>query len=524
MAKSTASPEAAATGFETGSLPGWVYDPRTTEVLAVNDAALTVSGFTRGELLGTELARLSPDGAPPAQWQRFRRRDGRIVEIEVCASIPVAHAAVDARLDLFAALVDEATQLPNRTALLRTASTGSTTLLLVRVAWSAGSVLGGQAAHDAAARAAAQVIEPLAPSGAMVARYGDGVFAIRLSGGRARPAATLARRLLAAFERPIPIADAELSATPVIGIASGDDLFRQARGAEAALEHAAASGTSIETFDEDLAAAHDRHAVIERNLRHAILDARVTVVFQPIVSLRTTDVVGAEALMRWDCPGLGPVSPAEFIAVAERSRAILRLGEWILREGCAQNKRWQLDGLPPIRITVNVSPRQVADRDFVKLINGIVESTSLEPSALEIELTGTAVVARDHTSRRALEAVRRLGVRVSIDDFGSGYSSISDLGSLPADTLKLDRAFVQELGKDRFKTEAARAVIGLAHLQGLSVVGVGVESADQVAVLRDMGCDEAQGFLLGAPIAADRFGARLERGRMRAEVDSESRL
>lgn len=504
-----------AIGLDSSPLPGWIYDVRTFEVLAVNDAALVVARYSREELLGTSLLDLSPEPATPP-WRRFRRRDDRLVEVEICATIRMAFASAEAQLELFIALVDPATQLPNLAALLRTPSSESTTLLLVRTAWSADAIRRERGFREAAARAAADVIEQVVPSGAMLARYSDDVFAIRLRGGRARPAAALSRKLLATFERPIVVEGGELSATPIIGMAGGGtDLAGQARDAEAALEHAAATGTSVGIFDDDLAAAYERRAVIERNLRHAILDARVTVVFQPIVALDTTDVVGAEALMRWDCPGLGPVSPPEFITIAEQSRAILRLGEWILREACAQNKRWQLAGLPPTRITVNVAPRQIAERDFVKLVNGVLEGTSLPAGALEIELTGTAAVGRDALSRRALEALRRLGVRVAIDDFGSSYSSIGDLGSVPADTLKLDRAFVQELGTNGFKTEAARAVIGLAHVQGLRVVGVGVENAAQVAALREMGCDEAQGFLLGAPTDAERFAARLERGRMR---------
>jgi EAL domain-containing protein (putative c-di-GMP-specific phosphodiesterase class I) len=399
----------------------------------------------------------------------------------------------------------------------------NSTLMLVRIAWSASAALRGRESRHRRTRAAEGVLSQLIPGNAVLAEYGEDVFAIRVPGNRARPALTLARRILTAFEPPIAAGDEEISGSPVIGIAAGGiDEAEQARGAEAALEHARAQGASVQVFDEEIARAHERHAIIERNLRHAILDGRVRVVFQPIVSLRSAAVVGAEALMRWDCPGLGPVAPSEFIAIADESRAILRLGEWILREACAQNRRWQLAGLPPIRVSVNVSARQVAQRDFVKIVSGVVASTSVAAHTVEIELTGTAAASRDDASRRALEAVRRLGVRVAIDEFGGGYSSISDLGTLPADTLKLDRTFVSELGKDPFRTRAARAIIELAHLQGLRVVGVGVEHADQAGLLRSMECDEAQGFLLGAPVDADAFAARLERERLRDELVSDS--
>jgi EAL domain-containing protein (putative c-di-GMP-specific phosphodiesterase class I) len=246
----------------------------------------------------------------------------------------------------------------------------------------------------------------------------------------------------------------------------------------------------------------------------------VSLVYQPIVSLRSAEVVGAEALMRWDCPGLGPVSPAEFIAIAEESRAIVRLGEWVLREACAQNRRWQLAGLPAIRVSVNVSARQIADPDFMRLVSGVLESTGLTAERLEIELTGPSMTSQDEVSRRTLAALRRLGVRVAIDEFGTGHSSLRDLGVLPVDTLKLARPFVGELGSDPFATEAAHAAIRLAHLRGIRVVAVGVEDAPRLEALRAMECDEAQGFLLGAPELAETFAARLERDRLRAAVAS----
>lgn len=392
------------------------------------------------------------------------------------------------------------------------------TLLLVGIAWNARAAL-GEDSRERGAHAAAAVLEPLVPERAVLARYAEDVFAIRLDGNRSRPAQTLARRILAAFEPPVPAGDEEMCGTPVIGIAAGGrDAAAQARAAEAALEHARATGASVQVFDEEIARARERRALIERNLRHAIIDGRVGVMFQPIVSLRTTDVVGAEALMRWDCPGLGPVAPSEFIAIADESRAILRLGEWILREACAQNRRWQLAGLPHVRVSVNVAPRQVAQRDFLGILGSVTSGTSLAPEDLEIELTGTAAISRDDSARRALQAVRRLGVTVAIDEFGGGYSSIGDLATLPAETLKLDRTFVQDLGSDRFKTQAARAIVDLAHLQGMRVVAVGVETAEQAALLRAMDCDEAQGFLLGAPADAAAFAARLERERMRASI------
>jgi EAL domain-containing protein (putative c-di-GMP-specific phosphodiesterase class I)/GGDEF domain-containing protein len=508
-----------------GIVPMWIYDRATLALLAANDAALAASGYARDELLGLTLDRLVPgaesESAPATTaLGRIRRRDGTFAEVELCASVALEYEGHPARLALFRELVDPVTGLPSRAALHNRAHPdGTSTLLLVRVAWTARSSQRSDAARRRAARAAADAIGGLVPGDATLVCYAENTFAIRLHGGRARAALGLAKRLLAAFERPLADDSEEISGTPSVGIAAGGtDLAAQIRDAEAALEHAVASGTGVQLFDAEIARRHDRYATIERNLRHAVLDGRVSLVFQPIVSLRSAGVVGAEALMRWDCPGLGPVSPAEFIAIAEESRAILRLGEWVLREACAQSRRWQRAGLAPIRMAVNVSARQIAHPAFMRQVSGILESTSLAAEYLEIELTGPSMTSQDEQSRRTLDAVRRLGVRIAIDEFGTGYSSLRDLGALPVDTLKLARPFVGELGSDRFATEAARAAVQLAHLRGIRVVAVGVENAEHLEALRAMECDEAQGFLLGAPVTAETFAARLERDRLRTAI------
>jgi|GEM_PF-4111939 len=450
-----------------GPVPMWIYDRDTLALLEADDAAVRASGYERHELI---------------------RR-----------------------------LVDPATGLLGPAALLSAEPAGgTTTLLMLRIVWTARSTQRGEEARRCAARAAAQAIVRLVPSEAMVVRYAENTFAIRLSGGRARAALSLAKRLLAAFERPLADGDDEVTGRPTIGIAAGGrDVAAQIRDAEIALEHAGATGTGVQLFDAATARRHDRHATIERNLRHAVLDGHMQLVYQPIISLRSAKVVGAEALLRWDCPGLGPVPPAEFIAIAEESPAILRLGEWALREACAQNRRWQLAGLDPIRMTVNVSAQQLEHPDFIRAVKSILEATSLAAQYLEIELTGPAMTSRDDLSRRTCAALRRLGVRIAIDEFGASYSSLCDLGALPIDTLKLARPFIGEMGRDPFASEAVHAAVRLAHLRGIRVVAVGVEDAERVGALRELHCDEGQGFLLGAPVIAESFVTHLELDRLR---------
>jgi EAL domain-containing protein (putative c-di-GMP-specific phosphodiesterase class I)/GGDEF domain-containing protein len=498
--------------FETaGSVPLWIYDLDTLALLAVNDAALRASGYERAELLGVSLDRVLPEA------RRLRRRDGTGAGVELCASADLEYAGRRARCAVFRVLVDPVTGLPTRDALLNAEPAGSTTtLLLLRIAWAARSTERSEEARRVAARAAARVIGRIAPAGAMVARYGASTFAIRLSGGRARAALSLAKRLLAAFERPVGDGEEEIAGTASIGIAAGGrDAAAQIRDAETALDDAGESGAGVRFFDAEIAQRWDRRATIERNLRHAVRDGRLRLEYQPIISLRSTAVVGAEALLRWDCPGLGAVPPAEFIAVAEESRAILRLGEWALREACAQNRRWQLAGLAPIRMTVNISAHQLEHPDFIRTVTATLEATSLNAEHLEIELTGSAMTSRDDRSRRTCAALRRLGVRIAIDEFGAGYSSLRDLGVLPIDTLKLARPFIGDVGRDPFVTEAVGAAVRLAHLRGIRIVAVGVEDAERVETLRALGCDEAQGLLLGAPVPVASFVTHLELDRLR---------
>jgi PAS domain S-box-containing protein len=419
------------------------------------------------------------------------------------------------------AFTDPATGLPNQAALFddlppRAERTGA--LVIVRARWSSASSHPSTELCSRNARAIAALLRKLAPAPATLARYGDETFAIAIPlGKRARVPVPLAKRIIAAFEPPVVIGEDEFVVVPAVGIAVADaaaDFSELARRAEAALREAERAESRIALYTADLDRAHQRRATIERNLRAAIAEHRVGVVYQPIFSLRSGRVVAAEALMRWDCPGIGAVPPGEFIAIAEESGVIVRLDEWILREACARNRRWQLEGLGPIRITVNVSARQVRRREFFRLVSSVCESTGLEPSLVELEVTERVMMDRDGPAVRNLEALRRLGVRVAVDNFGSGYGTLSQLATLPSDTLKLDSTFIAPLDRDEFQGQVTAAVIDLAHRRGLGVVAQGVETPEQLQRLRAMACDEVQGFLLGRPATADDFAALLRRERL----------
>lgn len=421
------------------------------------------------------------------------------------------------------AYTDPATGLPNRAALLERADpcAPGTTMTLVVFQGVGGVSLGSHDTRGDAANAQAitGVLRRAARSGATIARYSDDTWAVTAPcSGRTRSALPLAKRIMTAFDAPIVVGDDEIVVIPTIGVASAREkpcaVADLARRAETALKAARSDERRIAEYSLEIERAHDRRAQLERHLRHAIAERRIDVAYQPIVSLKSGRIVGAEALMRWDCPGFGPIAPSEFIGMAEESGMILRLGEWILREACAQNRRWQIAGGGRLRIAVNVSARQLQQREFVRLVGSICETTGLAPSDLELEVTESTMMHRDGLAIRNLEALRRLGVRVSIDDFGTGYSSLSYLKALPVDALKIDRSFVAPIADDPFQAEVAQTVVTLAHRRGLAVIGEGVETLEQVTRLRAMACDEAQGFLFGMPMNAEEFRARLERDRL----------
>ncbi|HZO92265.1 MAG TPA: EAL domain-containing protein [Candidatus Baltobacteraceae bacterium] len=530
--------------FASSPVPMWVYDRRTLRFLDVNDAAVATYGYSREEFLAMSLLDIRPEedrervrarfaqlpdhsGWSDEGW-RHVKKDGRVIDVEVAYSsaperdgvapaLAIVHD-VSKRNEALRALGrlayrDAATGLPNRAALEREADRdpGPAGMLLVHLTWVTSASQRSRDARDGALRVAADQLRRIVPEEAMLARWGDDVFAVRLAGAKSRTMSALAKRIVQGFEVPLAAGDEEVVVIPRVGVACGDEAQAIARDAQAALDASPAGCAGIEIFTPALALQRDRRAIIDRELRHAIAQRRLTPLYQPIVSIETGVIVGAEALMRWNCPGLGPVPPSEFIAIAEESGIILRLGEWMLREALAQNRRWQIAGLPNLRIAVNVSARQIEQRDFVKTVDAVCRITGHAHADVELELSETSMMRRDGVSQRNLHALRRLGVRVAVDDFGTGFSSLSYLEALPLDVLKIDRSFVQSIAEDAYKADVARLVVELAQRRGLSVVGVGVENASQLRTLRTLGCDEAQGYLFGAPMSGEAFGTLLER-------------
>jgi EAL domain-containing protein (putative c-di-GMP-specific phosphodiesterase class I) len=247
---------------------------------------------------------------------------------------------------------------------------------------------------------------------------------------------------------------------------------------------------------------------LENWLCQSIKRGELLIHYQPLVDIGTNNVVSAEALIRWQHPVLGRLEPQRFIPLAEESGFITVIDEWVLRSACRQMKRWIDAGLPPVCVTVNLSARLFEKPDLVALIQGILDETGIAPEYLDLEITeiteGMAMNNVESSAAR-LRQLAEMGVHISIDDFGTGYSSLNYLKRLPIERLKIDRSFVQDIASDADDRTIIRAVTAMAHNMKMKVIAEGVETEEQLAFLRDTGCDEMQGFLFSRPVPADQF-------------------
>ncbi len=319
--------------------------------------------------------------------------------------------------------------------------------------------------------------------------------------------------ILESMRPSFPIGGEELHVTASIGVSLFPDDGRHAdqllKAADVALYRAKTAGRNRWQL---VNAAMDRAAyeqiVLEAQLRRAIEQAQFSLVYQPQIDLRSGQVAGVEALVRWRHPEWGVVPPEQFIPLAEETGLIYELGLWILEEACDQHRRWREAGLGDLRIAVNISPYQLRRPGFESDVRAILERTDMVLDQLEFELTETALMQEGETTR-LLERLAAMGMSVALDDFGTGYSSLGYLRRFPIDRIKIDRSFVRDISGSQSDGALARAVIMLAHGLNIRVIAEGVETAAQLGLLRHFGCDEAQGFLLGEPVTDDDLPAMI---------------
>ena len=341
-----------------------------------------------------------------------------------------------------------------------------------------------------------------------VARLGGDEFAVLLDGiTDTSEAIRMAERLQKELALPFNINGHEVFTTASIGIAVRAADYDQPeeilRDADTAMYRAKSSGKArYELFDE---AMHTRAVTLlrlENDLRRAIERHEFRVHYQPIVSLDTGRVAGFEALVRWAHPERGLVPPGEFIPLAEETGLITEIGRWVLREACHQTRQWQLDSpiCMPLTISVNLSSKQLTQQGIIEQITGILDETGLDPCCLKLEITESAVMENTEVASRILQQLRDLDVRLSIDDFGTGYSSLSYLHRFPINTLKIDRSFINQVGRGDANSEIVRTIVALANNLGMDVVAEGVETEEQLEYLKTLKCAYGQGYLFSKPV------------------------
>ena len=363
------------------------------------------------------------------------------------------------------------------------------------------------------------------PAESVVARLGGDEFIVLLGEvSRVQDAARVARRIVEVLSEPFVLQGQEVVVTSSIGITlfpfDGEDADTLLKNADTAMYHAKDQGrNNYQFYNETMNATAFERLVLEGNLRRALERQEFVLHFQPQVKLLDGQIFGAEALIRWQHPEMGLVPPGRFIPLAEESGLIVPIGEWALRTACEQMRAWQDEGLPAVRIAVNVSSLQFADPGFVATVDQILRATGLLPEHLDLEMTESILMGDVETSITSLQRLKQLGVWLSVDDFGTGYSSLSYLRRFAIDTLKVDRSFLLNVPDDPDHVAITSAIIALARSLHLGVIAEGVESPEQVRFLRHQGCNDAQGFLFGRPVAADEFRELLACGRLDCPTD-----
>jgi predicted signal transduction protein with EAL and GGDEF domain len=344
-----------------------------------------------------------------------------------------------------------------------------------------------------------------------IARLGGDEFAILQAGPQPQAARTLARRIVEVLAQPAAIDGHEINSGVSVGIAvapiDGMHADHLMKCADLALYRAKSEGRGrYRFFEADMDTRLREKRALELDLRKALANGEFHLAFQAQVRIRDGELTGMEALLRWTHPERGPVPPAEFIPIAEENGLIVPLGEWVLRQACSEATQWPAS----IRVAVNLSPMQFKGRGLVATVAGALAAAGLAANRLELEITEAALLQDDAAIIATLHQLRALGVRISMDDFGTGYSSLSYLRSFPFDKIKIDRSFVSDLDRGRDSAAIIRAVAGLGASLGMETTAEGVETAEQLDLVRRDGYTEVQGYFLcpprPAPEVLERFG------------------
>jgi diguanylate cyclase (GGDEF)-like protein len=351
-----------------------------------------------------------------------------------------------------------------------------------------------------------------------VARFGGDEFALFLNDIKDISSATrVANRIQDELQKPVNIDGHELYTSASIGIALSASGYERAedilRDADSAMYRAKATGRAhAEIFDDEMHKTVTEVLQLESDLRVAVEEEQFMIYYQPIVSAADSWITGAEALIRWNHPEQGLISPMDFIPIAEEIGLISTIGEWVLRTACAQNKTWQDAGYPNLLMKVNFSSRQFKDENLTEIVTKVIKETGMPAQLLDVEITESIAMA--DTSIRTLNQLTAMGLHTSIDDFGTGYSSLGSLTRFPINTIKIDRTFIKDITIDVNAEAIIKAIIAMAHSLKMEVVAEGVETEEQLAFLQSEKCDKIQGYLFSRPVPEEEFRKLLEQNKI----------
>ncbi len=534
----------------------FVFDAETLYFIQVNRGALENLGYSMQEMEKLTPLDLKPDftrqeftellqplfrGEQQVVLQtRHKRKDGSLYSVEVRMQLslqespPVIVAIIQdisERLEsekqlLYLAHYDALTKLPNRILL-----TDRLDQSLARARWHGRAVAVlfldldrfkiindtlGHNVGDQALQALSERLKDCVREGDTVARLGGDEFAIVLEDiASADDVAPSARKILEVLSQPFLLDKNEFIITTSIGISlfpfDGEDSQTLLKHADIAMYRAKDEGrNTYQFYSADMSAKAFERLNLETNLRHALEREEFILYYQPQKNLSDGKVFGVEALLRWQHPDLGLISPMEFVPLLEETGLIIPVGEWVLRTACTQARAWNDSCREPLRMSVNLSGRQTNSSNFIATIEQVIKDSKLDPKLLELEITESILMHNKQTTIKTLETISKMGVRFAIDDFGTGYSSLSYLKRFPIDTLKIDRSFVSDLTQNPDDASLVGAIIAMGQALHLNVIAEGVETEQQIKFLRMHDCDSIQGYLISEPLPAQELSVFLQ--------------
>ena len=546
--------------LESSSNEIYVFDAVTLKFLQVNEGARRNLGYSIEELEGLSPLDIKPEHTretfealiAPLKSRKIdtltfetvhRRKDGSLYPVEVrlqlsFAENPPVYVAVitditervktQAQLQ-FLAHHDALTMLPNRAMFVERLDHA-----LTRARWTKRPLavlfldldrfknINDTLGHDfgdSALRVAAERLTSCVREGDTVARLGGDEFTVLLEDlANSDDVPGIAQKILDSLSRPFHVEGREFVMTTSIGISlypsDGDDSFKLLRHADTAMYRAKEQGRNkYQFYSSEMGSRALEKFMLESSLRHALERQEFLLYYQPQVHLKTGKITGVEALLRWQHPELGMISPAQFIPVAEETGLMKAIDEWVLHAACAQAQAWRSAGIAPVTMIVNLSGRTFSETRITDGIYCALDKSCLVPQRVELEITENVVMQNAETTVELLRELKRMGLKLAVDDFGTGYSSLSYLKRFPIDTLKIDQSFVRDVTTDPDDASLVKAIIAMGHALQLNVIAEGVETPEQLAFLRQHGCDGMQGYFFSRPLPVADITALLQSGK-----------